>query len=670
MERLINYVDHYYNSKLVNEDLSYDEKEELEYLENFLDEFDYEGDEERLYLVPNQHIVTAFLTSLDKNNIFTSIKSKINLLNLGTISSYSDIFRINELLLIFEKDEVFNIIKSLPLDFQENNLIVSELKEKGLYDDAVELYRLMKLIVGKSEESKNTFFELFEKYSIDFSLSLVAVALINDRKFTLHFSRNIINNDNNSRIMKYSFDMPDFDLEKETLVKSLEAIHIDKYYNSVIDKIDYLYALPNNRKKENNTLNKKKDKIISYLKKLDCKRPITLSKSFVESIQDERIKYFILKRIISINLGFQNKTKEDLKKEDLSSTLEKMFKKSCFSFDKLTDEEKYNLYTFGNIHDIEKILQLLTESDIKSYDKSFPIYDVLMLSKPSIVSDINKLVKSGFVSADFVINNPAIFVDKIDSSLHDKVNICDASYETFSKNINIFIASKIDTKLVSRFDSKILLNDPEFNLNILKLINLYELDYSKSNNYSLFLNPNLILIVDRFIELGLGEYIRNHTYLINEKSYIYLDRLEICKLLGLPLIVDGKLNPKVTQKEFRIGKNIISNEDIKNYIPNSVNRYFDDKMFSILCSNNKVVPVDGCLPNINEYDNFTIKFGDVIISKLKVLRNYSLLRENNCDQEKALFHAIIYGSVLDDEQLDIISNSLENINLEYKKMLE
>lgn len=663
MEQLIKYIAHYYDSKIVSTDLSIEEQEELSFLEDFLSDFDLK-DLGSMINIDRAQLVTAFLAGRGEEILFSEIKMCADQLDYKKIIDFHDVFTINEYLVNSLEKESYIFFMRLPFDFDKDDENARILEDMGELDNAIELQNLLRKYFTDDEKARKAFFNLYTKYGRHFILALVSVALLNENQ--MKYQSYPIDEDQleNDSLPLNTFDINDTDSEwlRLHILSMLEACHLKEYFADIKKRRDTLNNLPREREKKNKSMRRKKEKITSTLLSLDESKPIALKRNFIESINEETIKYYILRRALKINMKFHESTIEELQKEERTSTLEKLFKKSCFSFDDLTDTEKVNLSIYGNISDIEKMLELFTESEIKIYHDSFPIYDVLMLSKPSIVADINKLIKAGVIDENFVLRNPSVFIQSIDENILDKVNIKDANYELFISNINLFKERKLDTKTISKFRGNILLGDNDRNASILDLVDLYSLDYSKSNNFSLMIDPKLISIVDRYIELGLGDYIKKHPYLINERSKFYLDRLEICKQLDIPLIIDGKLNPKVTQKEFKIGKNIIGSLDISNYIPNSVNRYADLEMFKVLLQSDSIITKFKDIPEFEKFklNDMEYNFGGIIISRLKVLRNYTILSEMFPDDDKkVLFNSIIFGSVLDDEQLDLISSELD-----------
>ncbi len=666
MERLIKYIEHFYDLKCVNPELSEEEQEELDVLEYFIKNFDYDN-LAKLADIDKKKLVIAMLAGTTEDGIFSRIKNRVNLLSLDGIMDIHKVFDIHDIMLQSIKDKKYEYLPTLPYDYHEDSENVKEIKDAGMFDQTVKLNNLLKLI-APNDEAKDAYFELYEKYSANFIFALLAVSILNDSKIRFETAKEDNHNDNRYYALNPNKDNWSYEKRKRFIKEALEICHIDSFIKDISSRIGELKRLPRERTKNNNSWTKKKEKIIDTISSYSKDKVITLSPGFLNSLDNPTIKYHIIRRAFSHNLEIQKKTIEELKQEELTSKLERLFKKSCFSIDDLTEEEKVNLSSFKDISEIEKMLNLFTESNIKIYNDSFPIYDILMLSKPSIISNINKLIEARVITPEFALKNPSIYVEEIDESLLDKVAIKDGYYERLLKNIDLLKEKKFDTFLMSKADSNLLLEDTSYLLDIVNLVTLYNIDFTNSNNYNLLTNPSLIEIVDKYIELGLFDYIRKRPYSINKRSNTVIDRLTMCKELDIPLLIDDKLNPKVLQKDFRLGKNIISDNSLSSFISNVVPFYIDKDMENVIKSNKKIITETEEIPLLAPYavDDYTYDFDGVIISRLKVLRNYHLLKDLNDNEEKVLFNSIIYGSTLDDEKIEKILNIINKNNI--KKM--
>ena len=677
MEKIKKYISHYFDKKIIPTDLSNDEKEELDFLSNFIKTFDINN----IYSMLNcnkKDFLLAIISSSDENKVFSIIKEKVEKLdnNLFSCTNYNDIYDIYNCLSEFIKKRSFYLAESLPLDddYDENSEIIQEIKDKGLLEDSIKLNSLLKKYIH-DDEQKRLVLDLYLEYSYELVTGLVAIAVLNETSINSNnivspnnFDKDVISFSSKTIITKNFNTFERIDLTNKNNLKYvmdliLGAAKVKERYLTIKDRIEYIKHIPVEREKENNRTIRKKEKIFSYLDSFDMTKPIDLSKSFLELIENEKLKYFIIIKVLKHNLQFQNQTILEIEKEKELTVLEKLFKKSPFSFYNLSEEQRKNLINFGNIENIEKILLLFTDSDIR-FEDSFPIYDILLLGKPSSISSILKLISANIISHSFANRNPSIFIEEIDELLKDKTSIKVANNNVLINNINQLKESKINISTLSkRGDEILLMNNNELDSSLC-LIQQYNLDYESSNNYELIKNKELISIADRFIELGLGNYIVSHPYLIAQRSVARLKRMELCKMFDIPLLVDGKINSKITSNEFRIGKNVLNDDDLDLYLTNSVSRYQDDICFKIISESNDY----SCnLKEISELEKYRVSnleynFNGIIISANKVLRNYCILSKANLDfsNKKILFNSIIYGSMLDDEKLDVISNLLDD----------
>ena len=674
MDKLLSYIEHYYQSKVVSTSLSYDEQKELEFLEKFVYNM-AENDNFTPFDLDMHDLVIAYIRAENKDDFFESIQQRVNKLNFNKINDYDSVLEFTGYLREFLEKDCCSLVFKVPFDYDKSSNEASILKEEGLDITLEKMHKWLKKTICQTEEQRKIFFELLEKHSISVTTAMMSIGALNLVKNNISFMAkpkenkpkempdlsqiNLSTFTNSRGIISSSFNKKDITYEDVA-----EIMHINEMISSCRKRIEELKRIPLKREKENKNTTRKKDKVIGIIKSFDFSKPINLTKGMYESITDERIKYLILRSLITHNLKFQEKTIERLEKEENISKIEKLFKKSCFSFNDLDSNMKQNLSQYGNIDDIEKMLNLFTESKLKIYNDSFPIYDVLLLSKPSIVANINKMITSNVISQEFVLNNPSIFVQEMDEMLLDKtLFIKETKYNTLVNNIYLLKERKINTLDVSKSNSNgILLRSNDEVNSILSLINDYELDYTNGTDFSLLDNPKLIKIVDRFIELGLGSFIKDNTYLINEDALVYLDRMELYKSLGVNLLNDGKLSSKITTGCFRIGKNVISDEDLKDYIPNSINRYLDADCYKAIEESHSIEAHMDSIKELKEFESSNLEYNinGIIISKQKVLRNMTILEEKcpNIDRQKQIFNSIIYGSILDEEKLDNISQSL------------
>ncbi len=681
MERLKKYIEHFYDKKKIPTELSSDEIEELEFLNDFVKTIDLKN----IYTILNcnkRNFVISAIISNKNHEPISLLKDKINRLDNSffTCTDYNEIYELYNSIIIFIEKNEFQLIENIS-PFVENNDqdFNKEIEEKNLLNDVNKLKEQLKKYT-KNEEQRKNLIDLFLNYSYELTFSLVATSVINEAATSsnsnLLSQKNISSPIQNNKLNYLSINNNDsnIDLTDKNCLRRvndliMNAAHFKDLFISMQNRIKEIENLPITREKENSKITKKKERILAYLDSFDLNKPIDLSNSFLELIDNQKLKYFIIGKIIRLNLEHQKNTIIELDKEKELSKIELLFKNSKFSFEKLLKEQVENLIKYGNIDSIEKILTILTDSDIK-FNDNFPIYDILLLSNQSNVANIIKLYNVNLINEEFIIKNPNIFVDTISEDLKKITSINEPKYNELNNNITQLKEIKININEISKKDSKILLMNNKELETAITLIKNYHLDYSTSNNFELISNIKNIEIADKFIELGLGDYLITHPYLIAKRANNRLKRMQLCKMLEIPLMQDGKINSKITSQEFRIGKNYINDDDIESFISNSTPRYQNLDCLKILVENYDYNYELEEIKELEKYKTNDLEYNinGIIISRNKVLRNYSILSKNiTISNDVLLFNSIIYGSVLDDEQLDMLSNLI--INKQKEKLI-
>ncbi len=674
MDRLIHYINNYYKERLKSTELSEDEKEELEFLESICKTMDING-KDSILKINVKDLVIAILCGSESELTYKEIRDKVSLLNVEKIPDYDYCFIFNDYVKEFNDKGLLEEFVFLPYEHLEFDEDALKLKEAGLLDLAEKAQKIIRTMCP-TDKSRIMYFRLIEDFGVPLINALVVAGAVNGLKFTAQAKDFVADNGKDisnftlasnagyraivqTRYMQIAQDeIREKEINYDITLRVTKALDC---LDSIRERATEIKNLPRLREKENNSIIRKRDKVINIIKSFNLNRPIDLSKGTLDSITDERIKYLVLRTVLKHNLQFHNETINRLKEEETMTRLEKIFKKSCCTHEYLM-ENLSKLTRYGNIENIEKIMTLLTESGIKIYNDSYPICDILLLSTPAIVSTVNKMITSSVISQEFVKRNPEIFVKDINEEIMQETTIKEAAFDRIVNNVNLLRDNKIDAFAISKSrNSATLLQDREQLENVLRLINTYSLRYSTSNNYEFFENTNLVEIIDRFIELGLSKFIRNNPKYIGQESYTYLKRMELCRELGLPLVIDNKLSPKITDQAFRVGKNIISDEDIDGYVPNAVYRFMDDSCYKAIAESKGIPKESFIIEELEKYSISDLEYNinGIIISKQKVLRNFAILQNNSeCDElsrEQKIFNAMIYGSVLDDSRLKIIS---------------
>ena len=145
----------------------------------------------------------------------------------------------------------------------------------------------------------------------------------------------------------------------------------------------------------------------------------------------------------------------------------------------------------------------------------------------------------------------------------------------------------------------------------------------------------------------------------------------MCRLFGIELESGTKLPSMITNPQFKIHDNLICDNDLDEYIPNAVPRFADANAFEAIERSQVTIAKDKEIPELKSYQkgNLTYKIGNIIISRLKVLRNLSIINQSDLSsglsREQIIFNAMIHGSNLSDDELTNLSRQLKE---EIKKL--
>ena len=287
MDNLINYLEKYYDRKLIKTELTEEEQEELEYLQSFLKSFDINNPHSVFGMDGRKYLISA-IRAANPNKNFRLLKQDLEAIDESIIEicDYHEIAEINECLITFVKEDSFSLLEKLPFldNYNDDNLeIIKKLKEKGLLETAKKLHTLLKRHIGKNEEQRKLIIKVFKEYKGLLFVILSGVAAIHETAKELNFVKK-----EEPQIKKKdpllidlsitkSYITPSLDRDfnslnlddrqsKKALRKLLETVYIISFNEKINERVSYLKSLPNTREKENNSNKRKKDKLISQLR--------------------------------------------------------------------------------------------------------------------------------------------------------------------------------------------------------------------------------------------------------------------------------------------------------------------------------------------------------------------------------------------------------------------
>lgn len=361
-------------------------------------------------------------------------------------------------------------------------------------------------------------------------------------------------------------------------------------------------------------------------------------KSYVEFINNFP-KIFNGGEITNYQTAIKNIPDEDVRLEFLKLVYEhnmEVYEKNMLSYNELAknssigfltllqengiskDEVRISNIMKNSFDDVAKMLKLLKGL----FDDKRIIVKALELANLSDILYLKELLDKGVLSKDAITKDVSIF------SSESKIR------KMLDENIKTLNEFGLNPAILG-LNPEMLLNNESLknNLTILKDYDLIK--YLKGQNNYLFLDDNdLVLKIDKLLELGYESFIKEDITLLNEDN---IDRIYVLKGIGvIPSNKEELLN------YLRTDKFLVSSDKMGDYIHNVVGYVKDDFKLDV----NSI---------ISEYDNTnrTICINGVILSKNRIKRNSSL----------GNFKSIINDSILTKDEVDTLRSELKSKEL-------
>lgn len=376
------------------------------------------------------------------------------------------------------------------------------------------------------------------------------------------------------------------------------------------------------------------------------KLPYTIDVSLIKNIDDETI-FALYQYATELNQSFCKELfrQREILTQDSQKNKKLQLKKSGYDIARISTSKLNFLLKYADMAELEKVINYLVGLSVTLIDmySDNGIY-ILANTNYEIVVKINELLVKNIINLNFLNQYPQIFFDK------DIINNVAGLYNTISNNMTIL---KQNYETIDSYIGEMLLMDSQTlvnNINTLK-------QYNPKFNKNILSNANLLDCLDLFIELGFSDYIKESTLDINENSYMIFKRYYVSKLINF--------KSKDLKSKIETGVDFyISDNDLDDYIINNVSDYIPKEISDVLDSSPRNVISNNELKQFDNYfrDNLTYDFNGILISKNKILRNLNCLENSNLNYcyEDLLFSAIIYGSILDYEELDNLKDIIYN----------
>ena len=422
------------------------------------------------------------------------------------------------------------------------------------------------------------------------------------------------------------------------------------------------------RKIKNKIIDENKKKLKLYNKIIsDLKNDNLIEYKSYFNEADDDIKLLLLEEVLKHNQTFYNNATNNIAKFD--NNLNAIFQINGYNLDNITKNNQLRLLNYGDLLNIKEILPILNKEPFYILDNDSYLTDILICSNKNILKSIIKLIKKEYIDIKFIYNHKEILL----SDNYQALTNYSCLNETFNNNLITFQSINFNISNIKNSNPEMLLMDNNIRNKKLFLFKQYHINFDnqKNINYKYFTDDSIFNIIDLFIELGMSDYIKDNIENIYSNSNDIIKRIYISNMV----------NYNIWNEQNKLNNSIISgylfpikNEDLDNYIINCSNyqvnneiiKYFDNNDFNY--SN-----IINILDN-NYLNNDNYLFDDIIISRNKIIRNISSISNHTTIDDsiikEILFNAIIYNSILDQDQIEIIKEEINNLFSRKRKIIQ
>ena len=337
--------------------------------------------------------------------------------------------------------------------------------------------------------------------------------------------------------------------------------------------------------------------------------------NIIHDVEDETLKLEFLRLVYQHN---------KLKYDEIDAVHEELTKNSLVNYLTILrsngikkDDVDLNKVIRNSCDDLDRMIKILNSI----------IGDKRLVIKIIEISDYPTVLYFKELKTKNVLGNSAFtkYPDIFDSSSEHR--------KTLDKNIGIINSYKLDFSLFNKSSDVLIENDIlDNNLEILKNYKLLD-SLKNSKKFGFLKKDNLVILIDKIIELGYEDLLVENLELLNENNW---DRIYVLKSIGVK-----PEDKKELIKYLRDDKFFISDNRLKFYIEDT-SKYYDDIDYDINIQE---------FINRNESTSRSLCINGVIISKNRVLRNI--------DSGNKLFKSIITGSILNMDEVESIKKELK-----------
>lgn len=408
-------------------------------------------------------------------------------------------------------------------------------------------------------------------------------------------------------------------------------------------------AIHNENKKKERRLKILKEKFSNlFSKQWICKENV---QELREIIEDDSIFYQLLIQILEHN----NEHFCHLKGEKHSfSRMALLFKKYHYDYSSFSTEIQSSL----SLIDTNKLIAILDELEqnriILTYEN---LARVCVSSNLEMINYVIPFLERGIVTVSFINQ----FIDIL----------CDSKYQTrFSSNIQILMDHSIDIKKVLESGLSLGNIDCKELLTNFQLLDSYGICYRNKelHNFDFLEDCSCFSIIDGFIEEGLFSMIQNHPEYLRKDNQVVPKRIHINQLIDEEIVKGERLDNQLLYEN----KYFLRDSQLDSFCCSHTLEYSNPFLQEQLEKEkkNKIsleVLHHEMVKLLDQFylDGENYLFGDTIISRIKFLRGFEVIYQNDdFSMEERVFNSLIYHSLLTDEEANFIQKSIKNMKNE------
>lgn len=497
------------------------------------------------------------------------------------------------------------------------------------------------------QDTYENMLEQFKNLKIEKDIELFIINIFSKNKkidFRMYNQAlNLLNTMNKLNIFKEVKDLLEIqnvkidDMSEENRDKAKKVIrshfphlleNISNMNNVYIDLAGKKKKFISNKKRRTNSLNSCKESILNN-KKVNINE---ITKFF----SNDLLEIYLLEYNNSlVNKEYCN-ILNDIK--ELDNNLVNLKERILVTYECNVDSSKILL----DSNELEQYIKLIDKSipNVKKYNNIM----LLLLNKLSLdeLAYLLKLINNKLISERFLLDNIIDIISNIDN---------------FIKNIEL-LKIIFNIKDIVKFDKNILYLNNEYIKYLINIYKIYNINFNSDIHNFDFLKKDYSYQIDKFIEIGLYDLIKNNIGLISNETDIIIKRCLFNKYINEPILNDNNKLCGYIRKEVTY---LLSDEELVESMLENYTDLIPIDIIEVLSSN-----ITNFTNNIDAIDNYLVddiyyNFDGMLVSKNKVLRNYSKLKDLNISESDKILYSILYNypSVITKENVCFLNNILK-----------